>query len=252
LSREKELTLRIHLALVLAALALLAAPKGASAQDYLLPNAPGKKELTDGCEFCHGIEAIARHKRSPKQWDDVVQLMIQRGASVTDEQKQVMLTYLKTYFAQDADYVPQPAPFRGRGPTLALALEAAETAQKACQDKGLKTTTLVVDSLGNTIVLLTGDGMQPINGAIAATKAAAVLKFKEPSGVTMKRMDSEPELVEEVRHDPAIGQVLQGGLPITANGELIGAIAVSGARGPADTDEKCAKAGLAKVASRLR
>jgi glc operon protein GlcG len=222
------------------------------AQDYLLPNAPGKQELTSSCEICHGIEAIVRHKRSPRQWDDMVNLMILRGAPVTDEQKQVMLPYLKTYFGQERDYIPQPAPFRGRGPGLALALEAAETAQKTCHDKGLKTTTLVVDVLGNTIVLLTGDGMQPINAAIAATKVAAVLRFKEPSGVTMKRMDSDPELVEEVRNDPAIGQVLQGGLPIVVKGELIGAIALSGAAGPADTDEKCAKAGLDKIASRLR
>lgn len=244
--------MRIHLALVVGALAPLAVSTGVLAQDYLLPNAPGKKELAGACESCHGIETIARHKRSPHQWDEMVQLMIQRGAPVTDAQKQVMLTYLKTYFAQDSDYIPQPAPFRGRGPGLALALEAAETAQKACADKGLKSTALVVDSLGNTIVLLTGDGMQPINGAIAATKTAAVLKFKEPSGVTMRRMNSDPELVEEVRHDPAIGQVLQGGLPITVKGELVGAIALSGAYGPADTDEKCAQAGLDKIASRLR
>jgi uncharacterized protein GlcG (DUF336 family) len=232
--------------------ALLAVSSGSFAQDYLLPNAPGKQELTGACESCHGIEAIAKHKRSPHQWDDLIQMMIVRGVSVTDEQKQVMLTYLKTYFGQERNYIPQPAPFRGRGPGLALALEAALTAQKICRDMGLKSTALVVDSLGNTIVLLTGDGMQPINGAIAATKTATVLKFKEPSGVTMKRMDGDPELIEEVRNDPAIGQVLQGGLPITVNGELIGAIALSGAYGPADTDEKCAKAGLAKIASRLR
>ncbi|MGB6309331.1 MAG: heme-binding protein [Steroidobacteraceae bacterium] len=224
----------------------------AFAQDYLLPNAPGKKELTTSCEICHGIEAIVKHRRSAHQWDDMVNLMIQRGAPVTEEQKKVMLTYLKTYFVQDRDYIPIPSPYRGRGPGLALALEAAETAQKTCHDMGLKTTALVVDVLGNPIVLLTGDGMQPMNAAIDATKVAAVLRYKEPSGVTMKRMDSDPELVEEVRNDPAIGQVLQGGLPIVANGELIGAIALSGAQGPADTDEKCAKAGLAKIASRLR
>jgi len=236
--------LRNKLTAIAKYLAMLSVSTSVFAQDYLLPNAPGKKELTTSCEICHGIEAIAKHRRSAHQWDDMVNLMIQRGAPVTDEQKEVMLTYLKTYFVQDRDYVPIPPPYRGRSPGLALALEAAETAQK--------TTALVVDVLGNPIVLLTGDGMQPMNAAIDATKVAAVLKYKEPSGVTMKRMDSDPELVEEVRDDPAIGQVLQGGLPIVANGELIGAIALSGAQGPADTDEKCAKAGLDKIASRLR
>lgn len=244
--------MRNRLTVIAQYLAMLSISTSVFAQDYLLPDAPGKKELTQSCEICHGIEAIVKHRRSPHQWDDMVNLMIWRGAPVTDEQKQVMLTYLKTYFAQERDYVPIPPPYRGRGPGYALAKEAAEAAQKTCHDMGLKTTTLVVDVLGNPIVLLVEDGMQPINAAIAATKVAAVLKYKEPSGVTMKRMNSDPELVEEVRNDPAIGQVLQGGLPIVVKGELVGAIALSGAAGPADTDEKCAKAGLDKIASRLR
>lgn len=228
------------------------APGMARAQDYLLPDGPGKTVVTGACESCHGIETVSKHKRSPKQWDDVVQQMIQRGVAVSDEQKQLMLVYLKTHYGQDQDYVPQPLPFSGHGPGLALALEAAMTSQETCKARGLKSTTLVVDSIGNTVVLLSGDGTQPINAAMAARKAAVVLKFREPSGVVMKRLNDNPTLVSEIKHDPTIGEVLQGGLPITAHGELLGAIAVSGAYGPADTDEICAKAGLDKVAARLK
>jgi uncharacterized protein GlcG (DUF336 family) len=42
-----------------------------------------------------------------------------------------------------------------------------------------------------------------------------------------------------------------GGMPIFAGTEVIGAIAVSGAPGW-DMDEACAKAGLAKVAEKLK
>ena len=244
--------MRTRLALMLSIALLPAAARVSLAQDYLLANAPGKDLVTGACESCHGIETVIKHKRSPAQWDDVVQQMIQRGVSVTDEQKKLMLTYLNGHYGQDSDYIPVPPPVRGHGPGLALALEAAQAAQQACKDKGLKSTTLVVDSLGNPVVLPVGDGMLPINSAMDARKAAAVLKFKEPSGVTMKRLNGDPELVSEVKHDPAIGEVLQGGLPLIANGELVGAIAVSGAYGPADTDEKCAKIGLDKIAARLK
>jgi uncharacterized protein GlcG (DUF336 family) len=42
-----------------------------------------------------------------------------------------------------------------------------------------------------------------------------------------------------------------GGIPIFAGSEVIGAVAVSGAPGW-DMDEACAKAGLAKVADKLK
>jgi uncharacterized protein GlcG (DUF336 family) len=243
---------RTRLALFLSLLPLLAASKGAGAQNYLLPEDSGKAEVMGACETCHGVEAVIIHKRSPHQWDTILQQMIGLGATVTDDQKQTIITYLNAHFGQAMDYVPAPPPLRGHGPGLALALEAAETAQKTCESQGHHVSTLVVDSLGNTIVLLTGDGSAPIISAIAARKTAVVLKFEQPSGVVMKRLESDPALVAQIKNDPDIGEVRQGGLPIAAHGELLGAIAVAGAFGPADTDEKCAKVGLERIASRLR
>jgi uncharacterized protein GlcG (DUF336 family) len=245
------MVLRVRLASMVQLVLALATLRVAAAQDYLLPNGPGKDLVTGSCESCHGIETVIKHRRAPAQWDEVIAQMLQRGVSVTDDQKALILSYLKTHYGQDRDYVAQAPPVRGHGPGLALALEAATHAQAACKQKGLKSTTLVVDSLGDTVVLLVGDGMMPINGAIAAHKAAVVLKYKEASGVIMKRLNDDPELVSEIRHDPAMGEALQGGLPIIADGEFLGAIAVSGAYGPADTDEICARAGLAAVAARL-
>ncbi len=42
-----------------------------------------------------------------------------------------------------------------------------------------------------------------------------------------------------------------GGLPLSVDGQVIGAVGVSGAPG-GEKDEACATAGLAKVAGRLR
>jgi uncharacterized protein GlcG (DUF336 family) len=223
------------------------------AQDYLMPDGTGKAEVTGSCERCHGIITVIKHNRSPHQWDEVMKSMVGQGMMISDSQNQLIQSYLNKYYGQPADYVPQPPELRGHGPGLALGMEAAAAAQEACHAKGLEVTTLVVDSAGFPVVMLTGDGVNPITQANAAEKAATVLRFKESSGAVMKRMAHDPVLVAEVKADSQIGQVLQGGLPIVANGnELIGAIAVSGARGPASMDEECAQVGVDKIASRVR
>ena len=250
---DQRLPLRTRLALVLSVLSLLAAPTDVLAQNYLLPNAPGKAEVVGACESCHGVMTIVHAgKRSPRQWDNIMQEMARQGMAITDDQGKSIVSFLNTYFGQAMDFVRPPEP-RAPGPGMDLALEAAETAEKACQANGRQVTTLVVDSAGTTIVLLTGNGISPITQAVAATKVATVLKFKKPSGVVMRHLNGDPALVAEIKSDPEIGEVLPGGLPITVNGdEIIGAIAVSGALGRADTDEVCARAGLERIASRLR
>jgi uncharacterized protein GlcG (DUF336 family) len=246
---------------VVSVLSLLVAPTDVLAQDYLLPDAPQKTEVAAACESCHGIMTVIEHKRSPRQWDAIMREMTQQGMVINDDQKASIESYLNAYFGQAKEFVPRPSPIRGVGPGLALALEAAKTAQKACQLPGGRAPTVrVVDSAGTTIVLLTGDGVSPITQPNSAIKAATVLRFKEPSGEVMKRLDGDSVLLDEIRNDPSIGLVLQGGVPIMVNGdELIGAIAVSGAFGPADKDEICARAGLDRIrpgldriASRLR
>jgi uncharacterized protein GlcG (DUF336 family) len=243
---------RIVLALIVSCATLLRTA-GAQAQDYLLPDAPGKAEVTGSCERCHGIITVIKYKRSPHQWAEEMQAMVGQGMAVSDQQKKLMLDYLNAHYGQATDYVPQPPALRGHGPGLALAMEAAEAAQEACRSRGLNVTTLVVDSADVPIVMLTGDGVSPITQADAAIKTATVLKYQQSSGEVMKRMSTDPVLVAEIKSNSQIGEVLSGGLPIIANGkELVGAIAVSGARGPASQDDVCAQAGVDRIAARVR
>jgi uncharacterized protein GlcG (DUF336 family) len=144
-------------------------------------------------------------------------------------------------------------PARAKGPSEVLALEAAQAALEDCVAKGYKVSALVVDSAGATVVLLTADGATPRTNAIAAEKTAAVLKYRVSSGEVLKRVQADPAFAAEVKADPKLGgEVRQGGLPMMAGGQIIGAIAVSGGLGPLDKDEICARAGLDRVASRLR
>ena len=140
-------------------------------------------------------------------------------------------------------------PARG-GPPLALALEAAQTAVSTCAAGGNKVTALVVDYHGSLIALLSGDGASYKTPEFAGYKAATVMKFKVASRVISDKADKDPALAAELKADPKIGAAHIGGLPIVIDGQVIGAIAVSGSAG-GDKDEGCAQAGLDKIASRL-
>jgi uncharacterized protein GlcG (DUF336 family) len=58
-------------------------------------------------------------------------------------------------------------------------------------------------------------------------------------------------MMAQMTADPMLGPPRQGSIPILLNGEMIGALAVSGAPG-GDKDEPCAAAGLAKIQDRLK
>jgi glc operon protein GlcG len=240
--------------LVVSSAALMAASAPARAQDYLLPDAPGKTQVTDSCEACHGIITVIKHKRSPQQWVSIVQMMTVEGLVLNNQQKKRILGYLDAHYSQATDYVPLPPLLRGHGPGVDLALEAAQAARAACHAKGqTRISTLVVDSGGVPVVLLTDDEAKPINQIDAQIKVAAVLKYKQSSGEVMKRVDRDPVLEAEIKADSQIGLVLSGGLPIIARGnEIVGAIAVSGVFGPANLDDLCAQAGLDRITSRLK
>jgi uncharacterized protein GlcG (DUF336 family) len=146
---------------------------------------------------------------------------------------------------------PAPPPPRARGPALGLAVEAAQQAVATCLGNTYKVSALIVDSGGDTVVLLSGDGAAARTQAIAASKIATVMKYKVPSGDIADKVKTDPALDAAVKADPKIGTARRGALPIVAGGEMIGAFAVSGAPG-GDKDEACVKAGLDKVAARLK
>ncbi len=153
--------------------------------------------------------------------------------------------------AAGAALAQTPPPPRAKGPALGLAVEAAQAAVATCLANTYKVSALIVDSAGVPVVLLSGDGAAERTQGIAATKIAVVMKYKAPSGDIADKAKTDPALDAELKADPRIGTARRGALPILAGGEMIGAFAVSGAPG-GDKDEVCVKAGLDKVASRLK
>jgi uncharacterized protein GlcG (DUF336 family) len=148
-----------------------------------------------------------------------------------------------------------PPPAAPAGPPakrvpLALASEMAMTAAETCVALGYNVSATVVDAAGDVIIALRSDSTR-----------AGLLDFSRRKAYTAaitKRKTSE--LLEISKQNPTSAELpvgdkflfWSGGLPILANGELIGAIGVGGAPSTTNADEQCADAGLAKVRDRLK
>jgi len=161
------------------------------------------------------------------------------------------VTYGAHAQAPAASAPPRPAPPPpARGPSLDLALEAAQTALSTCKANGYNVTVLVVDSAGVPKAELVGDGAFGMTPAIALRKAVTATTFKERSGAVGERAKTDKALADRIAADPTL-ITWAGALPLKVGDEVIGAIAVSGAPG-GDKDEACATAGIAKIQDRLR
>jgi uncharacterized protein GlcG (DUF336 family) len=156
-----------------------------------------------------------------------------------------------TFVTPGNDQTRLPRPPRDRGPALAPAVLAAQTAVEACQAKGFKVTAVVVDSVAMPVVLLSGDGAALITQAIAMGKAVSSVKNGMPSGDLAKQAQTDTALAAKLAADPQEGPQRAGGLPIKVGSDVIGAIAVSGTPN-GDIDASCSQAGLDKVGASLK
>lgn len=135
-----------------------------------------------------------------------------------------------------------PRPPRARGIPTALAVEAAQTANATCIANGNKTTTIVVDSEGIPIAMVSNDGAAAITQRIAMGKAMISLKTKGASADAAK---ADPAVMA------SLGVARPGGLPLMVGSDVVGAIAVSGSPSGA-ADVVCAKAAIDKISDHMK
>jgi len=152
--------------------------------------------------------------------------------------------------APTAEEFKLPRPPRAKGISTALAIEAAQAANASCQASTYKTTTLIADSAGVPIVVVSNDGAAAITQRIAMTKAQAVLKYGTSSGEVVAKVGKDTALAAEIKANPLIETARPGAYPIRSGSELVAIISVSGAPG-GDKDEVCAQAGIAKIQGRF-
>ena len=131
--------------------------------------------------------------------------------------------------------------------SMELARDIAQGALKACRAKGYQVSAVVVDRSGDTQALLRDVYAPRMTMEIAREKAGAVIL----SGTASAALDANrSDIASDLNHLDEV-LTMAGGLPIEAQGSLVGAVAVSGAPG-GDIDAECAQAGLDQVADRLQ
>jgi uncharacterized protein GlcG (DUF336 family) len=143
-----------------------------------------------------------------------------------------------------------------RGPQMALALEAAQTAISTCTANGSKVSAAIVDSAGVLRVLLSADGASKESVDTSTKKAFTANALKASTYDIAEKMKTDQALAAKLNADPNL-RVRPGGLPIMVGDEIIGAIGVGGTpsrNGVAggEGDAVCAKAGIDKIMDRLK
>ncbi len=133
---------------------------------------------------------------------------------------------------------------------LSLALQAAQGALSACEQKGFHISVAVTDQSGLVRVLLRDDQAAPHTLDSSRKKAYTAASLGLSTGVLTKIVLQHPDAAGLAQMNGDI-LIMQGGLPIKTGGEVLGGIGVGGTPG-GETDEGCASAGLERIADRLK
>ena len=141
--------------------------------------------------------------------------------------------------------------------SLDMAMAMAQGSIEKCRSMNYKCAVAVLDASGRTLIALQDDGAMLHRFDVAHKKAYTALVYRRPSrlvveGWSKKMTDNIPLEEGTIPNPPVEGTIaMGGGLPIMVGSDVIGAIAVSGAPGW-PMDEACAKAGLDKIADKLK
>jgi uncharacterized protein GlcG (DUF336 family) len=135
-----------------------------------------------------------------------------------------------------------------RNLSLAMARSIAEETLAACKTKGFNTAAAVVDRAGQVLVLMRDEQATNQMGEMARRKAYTARMFRMSTRDFQKRTATDPTYAAQ--RDIADILALGGGEPIQIGNDTIGGVGSAGSN--QETDEACAKAGIAKVAHLLK
>ena len=127
---------------------------------------------------------------------------------------------------------------------LAIATESIAT----CKQNGFAVSVTVVGRNGEVLVQLRGDGTGPHTMENSFKKSYTSRTFRIASGEMEERFKKNPQLGAVFLSNITTGR---GALPIKIGDEVVGAVGASGAPG-GEKDEACVKAGIDKIADKLK
>lgn len=129
--------------------------------------------------------------------------------------------------------------------SLDIAMKMGKAAIDMCRKKGVQVAVTIIDRGGHPQVVLRDVLAMDLTLTISRQKAYTAMSFNSPTSKLTNRFPGQF----------SVGKVngiliAAGGLPITAGGNILGGIGVSGAPS-GETDESCAKAGIDAVSDDL-
>ena len=78
----------------------LSLPQLCRAQDPDLPEGNGKDLVYSDCTSCHDVGTILSQRATKEEWSRTVKTMISRGATVPDQEFQIIVDYLTKYLGK--------------------------------------------------------------------------------------------------------------------------------------------------------
>jgi competence protein ComEA len=84
---------------------LVAIPLLSNAETPALPDGPGKATTEKVCGACHGAELVIGRQETREGWAAIVNEMVQRGATGTDEELSDVVDYLAKNFSKTSPVV---------------------------------------------------------------------------------------------------------------------------------------------------
>jgi gluconolactonase len=207
----------------------VAVDKARTAAIFVRPSREMEEQVTRGrlgALALHGARALTGGV--PLRVDGEVVGAIGTSGETPDEDEQISLAGAAAEFS----YVEVPAL------TYEEARDAAEAAGAVAAARGVAPVIAVVDAGGELMYLLRPDSAQVASVNVARDKERTAAIYRRPSKDFEDQASSgRPSALHLARAVPA-----QGGMPIVRDGEVVGAIGVSGASS-ADEDQELATIG---------
>src|SRR5882672_1930725 len=72
-----------------------------------LPRGPVRQVILNNCTACHGIDDYAYFAMDRAGWQKLVESMKQKGATISDDDRSVLLDWLSTRFGPDTKPFPR-------------------------------------------------------------------------------------------------------------------------------------------------
>jgi glc operon protein GlcG len=131
-----------------------------------------------------------------------------------------------------AQQPPAPPPYGSPGVTLDQAKKAVDAAEAEAKKNGWRMAIVVVSNAGDLIHFSRIDDTQFGSTDVAIRKAKSAAAFRRPTKVFQDALTASPPALPIL----TLGAIaVEGGLPLTEGGKVIGAIGCSGGSGAQDS-----------------